>query len=755
MQERFKTSHPMIPHLVWTIVLLASWTCVSWAGPTLVSLDSDLDGLKDLDEVSTFVDVSAGPSTINIFSVTTGLCISNGDSLLIRATGSVSGNTQQGPTSGPAGTQTAPAFPPILPDAPYLALIGRVGEGEWFLIGEELLFDSTQEGEISLAVNEVPGSFGNNSGSFEVEFGKNIGTLIDDPDTDGDGVLDGADGAPLDPLETVDTDGDGLGNRVDPDDDGDGIYDSEEVGGTIDVLAASGSALIPVYTFPNGGVHLQPAELPVFSATGVIAGTAIDATSTPNGRPDLSTSGLELTRPGASLYQLLTRLGHGEWVPVTEEYQFGYATSVTLAEETHHLGDNTAENWEVPLTEGTSITFPFTLDGPVVGSAVMSMDVWSTREDNRVYLNGQVSGRLCVNRTETFVPCEIPLPPGFFLAGQNSISIVAGDDDDPADITSRLDDFQIRNVRIDFLPAPFVFVDLSTHHLGDAVIENFEVPTPEGVTYTENFHLTHFPNVGDATLSIDTYEVTTDRAPVPVFLNDIQIGSLCQKSPNETDFWDQCAIHFDVNLLNVGTNTLRIESLEGNQRGDFDDFMFRMISVQLPYTEPDSEVYFTYNERIGQYEDNTGAYTVTIGSGTPTNPLKADSDDDGIDDKTELDGGLNPNNPADASDDPDEDGLTTLAEVELGTDYFDPDSDGDRVGDGVEIDIETDPLDPFDPRPLDYDLDGEVNVKDYLKLNLNWHLEVEEFSFDKIGDIDDSGRIDNDDILIYQEALYR
>ena len=46
-----------------------------------------------------------------------------------------------------------------------------------------------------------------------------------DTDDDGDGVADNADAFPLDPSETLDTDGDGVGNNADPDDDGDGVLD--------------------------------------------------------------------------------------------------------------------------------------------------------------------------------------------------------------------------------------------------------------------------------------------------------------------------------------------------------------------------------------------------------------------------------------------------------------------------------------------------------------------------------------------------
>lgn len=46
-----------------------------------------------------------------------------------------------------------------------------------------------------------------------------------DPDSDGDGVANGEDAFPYDPLEWLDTDGDWMGNNADPDDDGDFVLD--------------------------------------------------------------------------------------------------------------------------------------------------------------------------------------------------------------------------------------------------------------------------------------------------------------------------------------------------------------------------------------------------------------------------------------------------------------------------------------------------------------------------------------------------
>ena len=48
-------------------------------------------------------------------------------------------------------------------------------------------------------------------------------------DRDGDGVYDEIDAFPDDPTETLDTDGDLIGNNTDDDDDGDGLLDIKDV----------------------------------------------------------------------------------------------------------------------------------------------------------------------------------------------------------------------------------------------------------------------------------------------------------------------------------------------------------------------------------------------------------------------------------------------------------------------------------------------------------------------------------------------
>lgn len=88
--------------------------------------------------------------------------------------------------------------------------------------------------------------------------------------------------------------------------------------------------------------------------------------------------------------------------------------------------------------------------------------------------------------------------------------------------------------------------------------------------------------------------------------------------------------------------------------------------------------------------------------------LTGDSDNDGIPDDVELRLGLNPNDPTDAVADFDNDGLNNRQEVQAGTDIRNPDTDGDRLSDGQEVN-------QYRTNPLLADTDGD-GVSDGLEV---------------------------------------
>ena len=118
-----------------------------------------------------------------------------------------------------------------------------------------------------------------------------------------------------------------------------------------------------------------------------------------------------------------------------------------------------------------------------------------------------------------------------------------------------------------------------------------------------------------------------------------------------------------------------------------------------------------------------------------TNPHASDSDNDGLFDVWEIENGLDPLSASGddgASGDPDEDNLTNAQERQLGTDPLNPDTDSDGVSDGMEVQAETDPLVPDD------DSDGD-GIPDWRE----WEIGTDCYDPDTDGD----GISDGDELI--------
>jgi hypothetical protein len=93
-------------------------------------------------------------------------------------------------------------------------------------------------------------------------------------------------------------------------------------------------------------------------------------------------------------------------------------------------------------------------------------------------------------------------------------------------------------------------------------------------------------------------------------------------------------------------------------------------------------------------------------------PMDSDIDNDGIPDIIEIENGLDINLASDASLDLDDDGLTNLDEFKHGTEFNDPDTDGDGMPDGWEVLNSLDPLTPSSAN--DSDGDGKTDLEEFI-----------------------------------------
>ncbi len=219
--------------------------------------------------------------------------------------------------------------------------------------------------------------------------------------------------------------------------------------------------------------------------------------------------------------------------------------------------------------------------------------------------------------------------------------------------------------------------------------------------------------------------------------------------------------NISFNTFKVNNNAIRIDHPDSSFIDIHDNYIFRNFPWTYPLTVNDrlvidnagsdnniswSHNYYMDQNATGPYEilnDTAVGESARRVSNTDSNPIRPpDTDGDGLDDVLEEHIGTDPNgtdtdgdgisdgleyttyveqpystwylNPLNASDgamDFDDDGLTNAGEFEVGTDYTNPDTDGDGVPDGWEHEYATDPL--VDDADEDPDDDGLTNKEEY------------------------------------------
>lgn len=358
----------------------------------------------------------------------------------------------------------------------------------------------------------------------------------------------------------------------------------------------------------------------------------------------------------------------------------------------HHLGDNfgTADLFALaPNPEGPSfISSPFDLPtGFTPSSGRVRVDLAGTNiGGNSVWVNGNfisylpVTGATAATWTEDLV---FTVDPSILLPTGNWIEMRASG--------VNLDDYLFKNLRFEVAPAATQLPepsDTTPYHLGcncgqfigDGVGSGSWglfalMPTPYGTSWASPpFAVDNPEELIGASVIIDIAQ--TDSGNNSVWVNGTFAGRLPVR-PDGTVWSTNEEIPFDPSLLNENGN--RVEVRSGNLVPglvEVDDFMMRDVRIAVA---PAAAV------PPGGYADNSGIQELVIDFSAPL-----DSDSDGLGDLTEGAIGTDPANP-----DSDGDGINDGQEVNVySTNPLDDDSDDDGFTDGYEINVAgTDPND--------------------------------------------------------------
>ncbi len=188
--------------------------------------------------------------------------------------------------------------------------------------------------------------------------------------------------------------------------------------------------------------------------------------------------------------------------------------------------------------------------------------------------------------------------------------------------------------------------------------------------------------------------------------NDQIIGSLVFDSASA---WEATDL-FNISISNLGLYALTMENT-GHQSIGFELNITHNSDIDGNGILDSQEFWMdsVYFDMDQDFDGLSAAEELFLG----TDDNVIDSDGDTIDDKFEVDHGLDPTDPSDGSADEDGDGLTNAQEYSAGLNLFSADSDSDQMPDLWELENGLNPL--FDDSMLDADGDGKTNLQEYLE----------------------------------------
>lgn len=224
----------------------------------------------------------------------------------------------------------------------------------------------------------------------------------------------------------------------------------------------------------------------------------------------------------------------------------------------------------------------------------------------------------------------------------------------------------------------------------------------------------HVTVIGTGDDSHDYYKIRVSSVPTRVILD-------IDNAYSGTGFFDSYLRVYDAGGSLVTSND---DSWTSNGQGGSQS----SLDSYLDYTFNTTGEYFI---KVSRYSHNAipsgGKYILHVSMDL------FDADEDGMEDGWERQYGLDPNDPADADLDNDNDGLSNLTEFRLGTNPINSDTDGDGLIDGDEVNTyQTDPINSdsdgdgltdyqevveYGSSPLETDSDGD-GIDDGVEVNV-------------------------------------